>query len=121
MRENITTVKMYPLKFREKVLEIKERDKLSFEEIGKRFDVHPRTVQRWSVRIKPILKRNKAATKINMEELEKDVKENPDSYQWERAERLGVVPNTVLYALRRLNITYKKKLHPSKSRRREKK
>lgn len=78
---------MYPLKFREKVLKVKEKDNLSFEQVGKRFDVHPRTIQRWAVRIMPITKRNKPAVKINMEMLSKDVKENPDSYQFERAKK----------------------------------
>ncbi len=99
---------MYPLIFREKVLSIKERDRLSFSQVGKRFDVHARTVQRWKRRVEPILKRNKPATKIDMKALRRDVEDNPDAYQWERAKRFGVCPNTILYALKRLGKTYKK-------------
>jgi transposase len=98
----------YPLKFREKVLEIREKEKLTLKETSKRFYVGTATVSRWLVRIEPRLKRNKPATKIDMEQLKKDIQENPDAYQRERAVRLGVSPNTVMYALRRLKISYKK-------------
>jgi len=48
-----------------------------------------------------------------MEKLEEDVRQRPDDFQYERAERFGVSPNGILYALRRLKISHKKTLfHP---------
>jgi len=43
-----------------------------------------------------------------MELFKKDVKKNPDSYQYERAKKFKVSTNNVLYALRRLKMNYKK-------------
>ena len=37
------------------------------------------------------------------------IDERPDDYQWERAERFGVVQSAIHNALKRLKITYKKK------------
>jgi transposase len=106
----------YPLKFREKVIEIKKEEKLSREEVSKRFHIGSATVSRWLVKIEPCLKRNKPAVKIDMKALKLDVENEPDAFQRERAERLGVASNTVLYALRRLNITNKKNFKSSESR-----
>ncbi len=62
--------------------------------------------------------RNKAATKLDMEALEQDVKEYPDAYQYERASRLGVCQRAIGYALERLKVSYKKNTVASKSERR---
>ncbi|WP_317174714.1 IS630 transposase-related protein [Chryseobacterium antibioticum] len=67
--------------------------------------------KRWKIRIEPKTKRNKPATKIDMEALRKHV----DAYQYERAEVFGVSPNCILYALRRLKISHKKNADPSQS------
>ena len=58
----------------------------------------------------------KPATKINMEALAEEVEKYPDSYQWERAKRLGVAHRTVGDALKRLSISRKKNTKTSKSR-----
>ncbi|MDE9590564.1 IS630 transposase-related protein, partial [Xenorhabdus bovienii] len=52
--------------------------------------------------------RNKPPTKISDETLLIDVQNYPDDYQWERAKRLGVTQSAIHYALKRLNITFKK-------------
>ena len=44
-----------------------------------------------------------------MEALRKDVKDYPDLYQHERAKKFGVGQSTIFYALKRLNISNKKK------------
>ena len=100
---------MYSLDFRRRVFAIKELEKLSFAETAKRFQVGMTSLVRWSKKIEPTLKRNKAATKIDMEALKRDVEENPDAYQYERAERLGVSQRGICHALKRLGVTYKKK------------
>ena len=107
---------MYSLQLREKVLEIKKKEKLSKRETSERFHIGTTTIARWLVRIEPCLTRNKPAVKIDMEKLKQDVENEPDAFQRERAERLGVSANTVLYALRRLKISNKKNSVSSKSR-----
>ena len=103
----------YPLKLREKVFATKDKFSLTFEQTSERFDVPIRNLFRWQNKIEPNKTRNKPATKINMTALKKDVEASPDDYQWERAQRLGVSERTIGYALKRLNICYKKNLkHP---------
>lgn len=79
----------YSIDFRRKVLEIKERDGLSFEEAALRFGISKSSVSRWAKRLEPCRTRNKVATKINPDHLIRDVEQHPDAYQHERAERLG--------------------------------
>jgi transposase len=106
---------MYSLDFRKKVFEIKEKENLTFEETSKRFYVGTKTLFRWQQRIEPITKRNVSSRKIDIEKLKKDVEENPDLYQFERAEKFKVAQSTIFYALKRLGFTYKKNVLSSKS------
>jgi len=95
----------YSLDFRKRVLEIKEKEGLSNRQTSERFGVSMRSLFRWQNRIEPKLKRDKPATKIDMQALELDVEEHPDAYLEERSRRLGVSASGVFYALRRLEIT----------------
>ena len=104
----------YSLDFRQKVFEIKEEENLTFDQTSKRFHVSIRSLFSWSKNIEPKKTRNKPSTKIDMNKLKEDVKKFPDDFQYERAERLGVSPNGILYALRRLNVSYKKNSVSSK-------
>jgi transposase len=107
----------YTLDFRKKVLAVKEREHLSFEEVTRRFDIGSKnTVFRWSKQLEPCTTRNKPATKIDMDALACDVKRHPDAYQYERAQRLGVSESCVQAALKRLKISHKKNTKASKSR-----
>ena len=98
----------YPLKMREHILKTKEKEQLSFEQTSQRFGISMRTLFRWHKKIEPCTTRNKPATKLNMKGLEEDVKNYPDAYNHERAERLGVGKSTIFYGLRRLGVSYKK-------------
>ena len=98
----------YSLDFRQQLLKIKAKENLSIHSVAKRFGVSPRTVQNWLVRVTPCKQRNKPATKIDMSELTKDCKQYPDSFYYERAQRLGVSKSGIFYAMRRLGISYKK-------------
>lgn len=99
----------YSLDFRKKVLEVKEREQISFEEVSARFSVGKASVFRWSKQLEAQPTRDKPATKIDMEKLKTDVERYPDAYQYERAPRLGVSRKAIGYALKRLGISRKKK------------
>ena len=99
----------YSIDFRRQALLIKAKEHLSFDEIAKRFGVGRASVVRWSKRIQAQHTRQKAATKIDMEALKRDVEVYPDAYQYERAQRLGVSQRGIGYALKRLGISRKKK------------
>lgn len=109
----------YSVDFRRKVLEVKEKEGLTFEETSKRFCVGKNSIFLWSKKIEPIKKRNTKARKIDREALKKDIEQHPDAYQHERAQRLGVSKNGIGWAMKRLNITYKKNSSSSESRRRK--
>lgn len=98
----------YSLDFRRKVLSIKAREKLTFEQTAERFGVGKASVMRWSNRVCPQRTRNKPATKLDMQALAEDIKHYPDAYLYERAKRLGVSDMGIFYALKRLGISYKK-------------
>ncbi len=98
----------YSLDFRRQVFKIKHREQLTFQETSERFGVPIRTLFRWEKRMEPVTKRNKPSTKIDMEALRKEVEQHPDRYQHEHASKFGVAQSTIFYALRRLDITYKK-------------
>ena len=51
--------------------------------------------------------------------LKKDVEENPDSHQYERANKFSVGQSCTGYALRRLGVAYKKNVSASKGERRK--
>ena len=106
----------YSTDFRRKVLEIKEREGLSFEKAAARFGVGKSSVQRWTECLEPCRKRNKPATKIDMELLGQDVELYPDAYQYERAERLGCSQRGIGEALKRLSISRKKNSFTSEGR-----
>ena len=103
----------YSLDFRFKVLNVKAKEKLTFAEVARRFDVGLASVVRWSVNPAPRKTRNKPPTKLDMEALQKDILLYPDAYQYERATRLKVSKSGIWHALRRLKITYKKNSCPS--------
>lgn len=103
----------YSIDFRRQVFKIKQQEDLTFQEVSDRFGVPMRTLFRWQNRIEPKTKRNKPSTKIDMEALGKDVEDNPDHFQYERAKKFGVSQSAIYYALRRLKISYKKNAFPS--------
>lgn len=98
----------YSLDFRRRVFKVKKDEGLSYEETAKRFKVGKATLIRWRNRLESKLRRNKPATKINMDALKRDIEQYPDAYQYERAGRLGVSQKGIFEALKRLGVTYKK-------------
>lgn len=98
----------YSVDFRKKVLKIKEKENLSYEEAAKRFAISKAALFRWSKKIEPQKTRDKPATKIDMEALKKDIEEYPDNYCYERASRLGASASGIRAAQYRLGVSYKK-------------
>ena len=107
----------YPLHFRQKVFSTKEKFNLVYQETSDRFDVPIRTLFRWKRQLEPVEKRNKPATKIDMDKLLTHVKNQPDAYLYERAETFGVNLQAIFYALKRLGVSYKKNENTPKSQR----
>ena len=70
----------YSLDMRKKVLKVRQEEGLSMAKVAKRFDVSLVSVMRWSKTLESITKRNKPATKIDMEALKRDVEVHPDAY-----------------------------------------
>jgi transposase len=99
----------YSLDFRRRVFALKKLEALTFSQTAERFKVGISTLVRWSNRLEPILKRNKPATKIDMEALRKDVEQHPDAFFYERAKRLGASKSGIEWALKRLGVVRKKK------------
>lgn len=105
----------YSLDFRLHILAVKKKKNLSFAETAERFSVGIASIVRWSKKPAPQTTRNKPPVKINMDALQADILQYPDAYQYERAERLSVSPTGIWYALKRLNVTYKKNSQTSQS------
>ncbi len=110
----------YPISFRKKVLNIKEKENLSFAEISKRYNLSKTTVFKWSKKLEPAKKRHRKPTKIDMELLKKDIEQYPDNYCYERAKRLGVKATGIRDAQYRLGVSYKKNSKAPESRSRKK-
>jgi transposase len=110
----------YSLDFRKQVFKVKEKNNFTFEETSKHFGITIRSLFRWKKNLEPKLKRDKPASKVDMKRLENDVKKNPDSYQYERAEKFSVTQSTIYYALKRLGISVIKNVSSPKSKRRKK-
>ena len=108
----------YSLDFRKQIFSIKEKYKLTFEEASIRFDIPIRTLFRWKKRLEPCSKRNKPATKIDMEALTKDVELYPDHYHSERAKKFNVSTSGICVALKRLGVRCKKNSRSFQSERR---
>lgn len=98
----------YSKDFKDKVIEIMARDKLSIRQAAQHFNVSTRTIQLWqkSTERKPIPGR---PAKITEAQILADIEKYPDDYQYERAERLGVSTHAVFNALHKAGISRKKR------------
>jgi transposase len=99
---------MYSLDFRKRIFAIKNKENLTFAQTSKRFGIGMTTLFAWQKRIEPKTTRNRPAIKIDMEALRRDVRKNPDRFQWERAQDYSVSAWAIGKALRRLTISFKK-------------
>ena len=108
----------YPLKFRRHVLSVRENEGLTFAETSQRFSVGIASLTRWAKTPEPKAKREGRPRKVDLEKLAQDVKDHPDSYQYERAARFGVMQKAIWNGLRALGVTYKKILDTPEGERR---
>ena len=99
----------YSVDFRRHVLKVQAEEHLTYEETAARFKIGKASLVRWHRTLEPRKTRNKPATKIDMEALKQDIKTYPDSYYYERAQRLGVSKTGIYCAMKRLKVSYKKK------------
>jgi hypothetical protein len=88
----------YPLKFRKKVLRVREKEGLSIAAVAARFDVGVASVVRWLHTLEPMqnIRRRRC---IDLTALQKDVEDHPDAYPYERAQRFGVAQSSMHRAL----------------------
>ena len=98
----------YSKEFKDKVIEIMTRDKMSVRKAAQHFNVCIQTIQNWkkSTVTKPIPGR---PAKISKEQILNDVEQYPDDYISERAERFGVSTHAVFNALHAAGISRKKR------------
>ena len=109
----------YPVEFRRHVLSVKKKEGLTFMEASDRFSIGVASLVRWSKTVEPKEVREGRPRKITLEALAQDVRDYPDAYQYERAERFGVTPKAIWQALRKLGVTYIKSTQTSKGGRRQ--
>ena len=104
----------YSLDFRKQVLKSLDNG-MTFAQAAEFYNLSPTTIQNWKRRVHSKTTRQTKPYKIPNEELLNDVKEHPDDYQYERAQRLNCSKTGIYHALKRLGISQKKDLGASKS------
>ena len=107
----------YSTSFRRKILNTKSERGLSIRKTAKEFNLSPVTVVKWMRNIEPKETRIRKS-RVDIKQLEEDIKQYPDSYIYERAVRFGMSKSGMQYTLKRLNITYKKNLQSCEEERR---
>lgn len=85
----------------------------TIKELEKEFGIHSKTYYRWKKNLTNGYYENKQKSErkrlIDKDSLRKAVAENPDAYLKELAELFDCSPQAIFYALKKLDITYKKK------------
>ena len=98
----------YPIHFRKKIL-AKLEEGQSIRAVAQHFEINKNTIVEWKKRIEIKRTRPRKPSKVDYDALRADVEQYPDDYQYERAARFGCSTSTIGDALKRLNITVKKR------------
>ena len=98
----------YPIHFRKKIL-AKLEEGQSIRAVAQHFEIDKNTIVEWKKRIEIKRTRPRKPSKVDDDALRADVEQYPDDYQYERAARFGCATSTIGDALKRLNITVKKR------------
>ena len=99
----------YPIHFRKKIL-AKLEEGQSIRAVAQHFEINKNTIVEWKKRIEIKRTRPRKPSKVDDDALRADVEQYPDDYQYERAARFGCATSTIGDALKRLNITVKKRV-----------
>ena len=109
---------MYSIDYKKRAVEYKQEGH-TFKELKEVFKIPNQTYYRWAEELKNSFEKPepaKRSRKINLEELKRAVEEKPDAYLKELAKPFGVTEQAIFYALKELDITFKKKrLHTQKN------
>ncbi len=98
----------YPIHLRKKIL-AKLEEGQSIRAVAQHFEIDKNTIVEWKKRIEIKRTRPRKPSKVDDDALRADVEQYPDDYQYERAARFGCGTSTIGDALKRLNITVKKR------------
>ena len=99
----------YPIHFRKKKILAKLEEGQSIRSVAQHFEINKNTIVEWKKRIEIKRTRPRKPSKVDDDALRADVEQYPDDYQYERAARFGCGTSTIGDALKRLNITVKKR------------
>lgn len=88
---------------------------MSFVQLAEFYNLSLTTIQNWKRRIHSKTTRQTKPYKIPDDILLIDVKQHPDDYMYERAQRFGCSKSGIELALKYLGISQKKDLRTSKS------
>jgi len=105
----------YSVDFRNKVLEIKAKQGWSNRKTASHFGISAPIISQWMKKIDLVKIIHRPNRKIDAEKLMKDIELYPDAFYYERAKRLNVSKSGIVYAMRKLKISNKKKFTSSKS------
>jgi putative transposase len=109
----------YSLDLRKKVIDYVENGG-NITKAAALFNIGKATIYRWLSREKlEATKVKHRQRKLDWKALSKDVQENPESRLRDRAEKFGVRPSAICYALKKMKVTRKKKELRYKERNRE--
>ena len=106
----------YTNDFIQRVLKVQKHRNLSYRKTANLFQIGTTTLANWKKGLFPEGKRNRKPKKIHDDKLYQDIKDYPDAFQHERADRLKVSARGISSALKRLGITRKKNFISSKKR-----
>jgi transposase len=102
----------YSADYKKLAVEYKQ-DNHTFKELEEIFKIPPKTYYRWVKEYENGFKKPKGprrrSRKIDLGKLKQAVEEHPDFYLREFAELFGCTPQAIFYALKKINITLKKK------------
>jgi transposase len=104
----------YSLDFRRRAMAYMDEGH-TYKELYEAFKIYPSTIEAWrkllaeTGSLEPQYSNRKSPRKIDLEKLREAVKEKPDAYLWELALQFGCTKQAIFTALKKLNITYKKK------------
>ncbi len=103
----------YSVDFRKRAIEYIDEGH-TYKELYEAFKIYPSAIASWrklldgTGSLEPQYDQRDSTRKIDMSKLEQAVKEKPDAYLEELAAQFGCTKQAVFYALKRLELTYKK-------------